>query len=109
MVWVLVGLILGSIVYAVMVIGQHRSFLDEIQPRIARLEKHADQLEKAADTEAGLRDAIKERIAAETIAVTEMKQQVTAARLDLQKSQELEEQLEMQMYKAEFKRSKDRS
>lgn len=108
MAWVLVGLILGAIVYTVAVLGEYKTFLDDIQPAINRLEERGARLDEEVRKEATKREVVRARIEEESRLVGEMKKDILGIRAQIQRAEEEEQKLEMENYKNEFRRSKSR-
>ncbi|MDP6777200.1 MAG: hypothetical protein QGI83_10590 [Candidatus Latescibacteria bacterium] len=107
--WLYVVVLLAFIIYTVYVIGDYNTFLREEQPRIERIEGRADKLGQAADGEALLRDQVAGRVAEAKALVSELKNTITATQREVQTEQGREQDLEMDMYKSEFKRSKHKA
>ena len=106
MVWVMVALMLGGFVYAVAVIAEYRAFLGEMQPRIERARGRAEDFDEKAEKEAAIRDQIRARLEPEKKMVEELKAGNNETKRKLQEAKQHEEELEMQMYKQQFKQSK---
>ena len=108
MVWFLIVLIVASIVYMVSVVGNYNSTLAESQGKIRDLEQQSALLEKTVVHE---REAIAQKrklLEGLNEASNEMKQEIFLTDTKLKMAQKEESDLEMNMYKHEFKRSKQR-
>ena len=108
MVWFLIVLIVACVVYMISVVASYNSALAEAQDVIRNLEQQAEALEKTVSQE---REAIGQRRARledlnET--TSDMKQEIFLTDSKLKLAQKEENDLEMSMYKQEFKRSKQR-
>jgi predicted nucleic acid-binding Zn-ribbon protein len=51
MFWMLIFVSVGAIAYAVSVLTEHNSFVKDMQPRMARLQRHSDNLERTLEME----------------------------------------------------------
>lgn len=107
--WIYVALLLACIIFTVYVIGDYNTYLREEQPRIERIEGRAEKLGQAADGEALVRDQVAARVAEAKELVAEMKNTIAAAQREVQSEQGREQELEMDMYKSEFRRSKNKA
>ena len=106
MVWVLVALMLSGLVYVIAILSEYKTYVAEIQPRIDRTEKQAEKLGKGADGERMLRDQAKVRVEEIKAQTGELKLQVTDIQRQIAELAKAEEQLEMDKYKSDFKKSK---
>ena len=106
MLWVLVGLILGALVYAVSIIGEYNVFLKEIQPRIELMERRAEKFEKGADAEGVIIKKVRERLTTSKAEFAQLQQEITAIALKMKTAKAEEEKLEMESYKQDFKRNR---
>ena len=105
MAWVLLGVILGSLVYIVSIGFEYKTFLEEIQPRIRDMEKRAVRFDKGTEAERILCDQAQERTEQVRDVMIQQNQDMKAAQMDAKKAKQQEESLEMSMYKREFKRA----
>lgn len=102
LVWILVGLILGSIVFSVKTIGEYRVIVQELQPRIDGLIEKADRLEEQALEETERRNTVRERLRELKEVCSNVQREIRLVEAKLKKAQEEEEQLELQAYKLDF-------
>ncbi|MDP6777198.1 MAG: hypothetical protein QGI83_10580 [Candidatus Latescibacteria bacterium] len=103
---VLVAVILAGLGYAISVLSEHRSFLEDAQPRIRQLEEQAGKLERLVKRETDeLREARDwlESERGEIAGIQEMLAETDAKIKSLRKT---EHELEMATYKQEFRSSK---
>ena len=61
-VWIMVALILGSIVYSVKTMGEYRVMVQDLQPQIEILLSKANKFEEQAIEETERRNQVKERV-----------------------------------------------
>ena len=105
MAWVLLGVILGSIIYIISMVFEYKTFLEGIQPRIKAMEKRGVRVEKATEAERILCDHVQQRIEQIRDVMIQQNRDLKAAQMDTQNAKQEEESLEMSMYKKEFKRA----
>lgn len=101
-VWVLVGLILGSIVYSVKTMGEYRVIVQELQPRIEGLIAKADRLEEQALEETERRNLVRERLKELKDLSANVQREIRLMEAQLKKAKEEEEQLELHAHKLDF-------
>jgi chromosome segregation ATPase len=106
MLWVLVGLILGSLAYTAIIASDYKSRLEDLQPRIQRLEEQGVRLKEMADREQQNVQATKSQIEETKVVLADAKKEVTRVNAELATSQNAEEQLEMAAYKADFRKNR---
>lgn len=106
MVWVLVALMLSGLVYTVAIIGEYRAYVSDILPRIDRTEQRAEKLGKGADGEAAMRDKTRATVQEVKDKISEAKLALTDLDKRMSELQQKEEQLEMDKYKSDFRKSK---
>ena len=102
MVWVLVAVILGCIVFCARTLGEYRVFVAEIEARIDALIQKADKYEEAALEETERRDQTRQRIRELKELNAEVQREIRVVEARIQKAGEDFEQLELQAYKLEF-------
>lgn len=101
-VWILVGLILGSIVYSVKTMGEYRVIVQDLQPQIEGLLAKADKFEEQAIEETERRNQVRERVRELKELNSGVQRETRLLEAKLKKAQEEEEQLELQAYKLDF-------
>jgi hypothetical protein len=101
-VWLLVGLILGSIVYSVKTMGEYRVIVQELQPRIEALIAKADRLEEQTLEETERRNVVRERVRELKELCANVQRETRLLEAQLKKAVEEEEQLELQAYRLDF-------
>ena len=101
-VWILVGLILGSIVYSVKSLGEYRVIVEELQPKIVALIAKADRLEEQALEETERRNKVRERLRELKEVCANVQRETRLIEAQLKKAKEEEEQLELQAHKLDF-------
>lgn len=106
MVWFMVALILGSVTFAASTIMRYKGFLDEVQPRLNRARTAADKLEKGIEVETKRKHEDEEKRAAVQKRITDQKTRVAEVRREIVEAEKEQEELEMQMYKKEFKKAR---
>lgn len=106
MLWLLVALILGSLGFGASVIMKYKTHLDDVQPRLKRSREAAEKLEKGVEVETAKKHADEEERAALQKKITEKKSRVAEVRRSIGEAQKVQEELEMTMYKKEFKKAK---
>lgn len=106
MVWFLVALMLASLIYAIFIVGDYRGELEAIQPEIAILEKKAEKLEQAVRGELASRNEVQGRVEEANQLLADLKNQSLNLKNDIQSAKNREQQLEMDKYKSDFRRSK---
>ena len=104
--WIPIGLAVGCIVYAVQVLGEYRTFLDDIGPRIGHLEQKAETIEQETNIDVKRQKKIVERVDAAKQLITQQQHEMEVIQEKIKTAKQRQEKLEMDMYKAEFKRSK---
>lgn len=102
MVWALVAVILGSIVYCVRTLGEYRVFVAEIEPRIDGLIEKADKFEEGAVEETDRRNQSRERIQEMKDLISDVQREVRLIEAKITKSREEFEQLELHAHKMDF-------
>ena len=107
MVWVMVAVILGSLVYLVAVIGGYVSFLGEAQPKNKQSKERAQKLEEAANKERTLYKVVQGQIEDEKTGISDVKLEITSVEKELQEAKQRMEALEMGKYKEQFRRSRN--
>jgi predicted nucleic acid-binding Zn-ribbon protein len=106
MTWMLLAVTIGAVVYAITVFSEYKGFLEGIQPQIKRLQEGADSLEKTLDAEVSQLKESREQLESAKQVVEELKDTVRLAEKQLRTATQREEELELQLYKAEFQASK---
>ena len=101
-VWILVALILGSIVYSVKTMGEYRVIVQDLQPQIEGLLVKADKFEELAIEETERRNQVRERVRELKELCSGVQRETRLLEAKLKKAQEEEEQLELQAYKLDF-------
>ena len=107
MVWVMVAVILGSLIYLVAVIGGYVSFLGEIQPRNKEARELAQKLEEAAKKERTLYRVVQGQIEDEKTGISNLKLDMVSLDKELLEAKQQTEGLEMGKYKEQFRRSRN--
>ncbi len=102
MVWVLVAVILGSIVYCVRTLGEYRVFVAEIEPKIDGLIAKADKFEEGAIEETERRNQTRQRVRDLRELVSEVQREVRLVEARIVKVREEFEQLELHAHKLDF-------
>ena len=105
-VWVLVALILGSIVFSVKTLGEYRVIVQDLQPRIETLIAKADKFEEQALEETERRNAVRERVRELKDLNANVQRETRLLEAQLHKAREEEEQLELQAHKLDFEANK---
>ena len=106
MIWLLVAIILGAIVYTITVIGEYNSFQQDIQQRIEALEEKCEGLQVKIGTETDLLHEGERRFRELKERLTILSPEVFSTEQDLKKLRERAEQLETEKYKQDFNRSR---
>jgi chromosome segregation ATPase len=106
MLWLMVFLILGSIGFGASTIMQYKTHLDAIQPKIKRAKEAAEKLEKGVEVETKRKHADEKERAAVQKKIMELKSRGAEIRRSIGESTKVQEELEMAMYKKEFKKAK---
>ncbi len=109
MTMLLVCVILVAAGYAIVITRQYYAFAEEIQPRIAQLEKKAVNLGKTIASETRTLVALQERVGQGKEAMQALQREVVTLEQETKEAVEKESQLEMDLYKQDFKLSKRRS
>ena len=109
MLWLMVGLIVVAVIYVVSVLTKYNSSMRIVQNKIGTLEKKTAQLEKAVKREGGLTQQKIELVRDLRSLEADLKQELALTEQKLKTAQMQESNLEMDMYKREFKKSKQRS
>ncbi|MDP6779348.1 MAG: hypothetical protein QGI83_21520 [Candidatus Latescibacteria bacterium] len=106
MVWVMVAVILGSLIYLVAVIGGYVSFLGEAKPRNKQARERAQKLEEAANKERTLYKVVQGQIEDEKTGISNLKLDMVSAEKELQEAKQTQEEIEMGKYKEQFRRNR---
>ncbi len=101
--WILVAVILGSLFYAGKTLLEYTNYTLEISPIIARFGNEAGDLEEEADSEAGIRDEINERIPPLKALISDLRKRVSDLRMDAEREEDLNRRLQIQVIKKEIK------
>ena len=101
-VWLMVALILGSIVYSVKTMGEYRVIVQDLQPRIETLISRADKYEEQAQEETDRRDQAKERVREMRELCADVKRNTRVVETNLLNAKQEEEQLELETQKLDF-------
>ena len=101
-VWLMVALILGSIVFSVKTMGEYRVIVQDLQPRIEILISRADKFEEQALDETDRRDQAKERVRELREICADVKRNTRAVETNLKRAKQEEEQLELEAQKLDF-------
>ena len=102
MVWVLVAIILGCIVYCVRTLGEYRVFVAEIEAKIDGLVAKADQFEEGALEETERRNQGRQRVRDLKDLISKVQREVRLVETKIVKSREEYEQLELHVHKMDF-------
>ena len=101
-VWVMVALILGSIVYSIKTMGEYRVIVQDLQPRIVELVFKAERHEEQGLEETDRRDQVKERLRELRQLYLNLKDELRDVETQLRKAKEEEEQLILQAQKLDY-------
>lgn len=101
-VWVLVGLILGSIFYSIKTIGEYRVIVQDLQPKIEALIERADRLEEQALEETDRRNRVRERVRELRELCANVERETRLVEAQLKKAIKEEKQMELQVHKLDF-------
>ena len=106
MLWPLVALILGSLGFAASTVMRYKAELEKLQPKVTRAQKAAEKLEKGVEVETTRKHEDEEKRAALQKRVTNHKTRVAEVRRSIVEAEKRQEELEMAMYKKDFKKGR---
>ena len=108
MFWFLVVLIVAGISYAIYDIKDYQIGVEDGKNRIKVLESRADKFERTVAQEQKKNREANDPLALCRETESELKNEITLRGAQVQSAQKQEAELEMNMYKQEFKKSKQR-
>ena len=103
-VWILVALILGSIVYSIKTMGEYRVIVLDLQPRVEALIAKADRFEEQAHEETDRSTQAKERVRELKEFCATVQRETRLIEAEIRKAQQAEEQLGLQAQKLDFEK-----
>ena len=106
MVWLLVAVILTSIIYITAMILKYTTFMGEVRPLVKKLRDRAPKLDEAVESETKLNNIVLARIEEEKMVQTNIRLSIADSEKALKEAKVREEQLEMEKYKQDFKKSR---
>lgn len=109
MIWIMVGLIVVGLVYTVAVLTKYNAAMRVAQTKIKSLEKKSIDLDKTVKHEQTITGQIADQVKDLKNEESELKLEIAVTTQKLKTAQIQESSLEMDMYKHEFKKSKQRS
>jgi chromosome segregation ATPase len=98
--------LLGSLGFGAQTVMRYKEYLDDIQPRLKRAREAAEKLEKGIEVETTRKHADEEERAGVQKKMTELKSRTAEIRRSIGEGVKAQEELEMAMYKREFKKAK---
>lgn len=108
MFWFLMVLIAACMVYLLFSAKSYQISLGKARSRIERLENQAEKMEKGVAREEARRRQMAELLRVIRETESELKNEITLTSAQAKEAQKRETELEMDMYKKEFKRNKQR-
>lgn len=108
MVWFLMALILGSFIYTVSIVMKYQADMAEGKDLILTFENQVDKLGKMIQHEKSLGQQLSEKLEQARKTSADLKNEITLVDAQINMGKQRETSLEMDMYKKEFKRSKQR-
>jgi chromosome segregation ATPase len=105
-VWILVGLILGSIVFSIKTIGEYRVIVQDLQPQIESLLSRADRFEEQALEETKRRNSVRERVRELKDLCSGVQRETRLWETKLKQAKKEAEQLEVLAYRLDFESRK---
>ena len=106
MTWALVVVMLASVAYVVRIVGKYKTFLEQVEPRIERLEQEAEEFEKEIGVEEALRRENQEQLRGIEELMSDLNRGITTTKAQLVQVQRRGEELETEKYRQEFKRNR---
>lgn len=106
--WFLLILIATCLVYLTFVFRTYKDSLEDVQAHITNLEAKAEQMEQAVEQERAKNREVNELLRTCRDHESELKNEIALTSAQVKAAQKKETELEMDMYKKEFKRSKQR-
>jgi len=104
----LISLIIASLLYIVYAIKNYSETLEDQQNIIKGLESKAEKYEKAVEQEREQNQAVVDLLRKSKDRESELKHEIALTSTQVKMAQKRESELEMDMYKQEFKRSRQR-
>ena len=104
----LLVLILVSLLYCAYLASEYKIALEEAQSRIQALEQKPDKFGKAVGAERKLAAQLSTRLEAIRQTESDLKNEIVLTATQAQEAKKRETELEMDMYKQEFKRNKQK-
>jgi len=108
MFWFLLILIISGLLYSAFHLMNYQAVLEDARSRIHDLEMRVQKFEKAVDQERRQGRNVAEKLSLSKETESELKNEITLTAARVQEEQKKENELEMNMYKQEFKRNKQR-
>ena len=108
MFWFLLVIIAASLAYMLYGVKNYQISLEDAQSRIAILEAKAEKMENGVEQERMRTREISELLRVSRETESELKSVIALTAAQVKDAQRRESELEMDMYKKEFKRSKQR-
>lgn len=106
MMWVLIGLSVGCAVYGFSMFNEYRMYVENIMPQIEDLEMKGEKFEQDTEVEVQRRKEVAERVEAAQQLIKDQQHEIRLVEEKIKKAQQAQEQIERDMYKKEFKRTK---
>ena len=106
MLWLMVILILGSIGFGASTFMRYKAHLDEVQPKLKRARESANKLEKGIEVETNRKLADETERVELKKRISELKSKGAELGRGIGEAEKEQEELEMAMYKKEFKKAR---